>query len=229
MLKNQVSIKHCSLCPGTTEYYCHDCKVDICRPCKEMHVDVLDIKYHNVTVYSGQFNNVLRSEMCTEHPDQVIAMFCVPSDLLVCFHCRKHRNHIVQYTSTASENKRMQFNNFIINISCQSVFNAHVLLNKLKSDITTCHKEVDQLKTAMVNMSKRLKNSLYNVQGEIRLKYKDLLIWRFLLKNKKMKRNIARIQKYERRYKQFANRPVQFLRFIKTVHLPQIQYTPHLF
>ena len=26
-INSQVSIKHCSLCPGTTEYYCHDCKV----------------------------------------------------------------------------------------------------------------------------------------------------------------------------------------------------------
>ncbi|XP_022311745.1 uncharacterized protein LOC111116982 isoform X2 [Crassostrea virginica] len=43
-----------------------------------------------------------------------------------------------------------------------------------------------------------------------------------------MKRNIARIQKYEHRYEKSANRPVQFLRFIKTVHLPQIQDTPHL-
>ena len=43
-----------------------------------------------------------------------------------------------------------------------------------------------------------------------------------------MKRNIVRIQKCEHRYEKSANRPVQFLRFNKTVHLPQIQGTPHL-
>ena len=43
-----------------------------------------------------------------------------------------------------------------------------------------------------------------------------------------MKRIKARIQKYEHRYEKSANRPVQFLRFIKTVHLPQIQDTPRL-
>ena len=41
-----------------------------------------------------------------------------------------------------------------------------------------------------------------------------------------MKRNIAR--KYEHTYEKSANRPVQFLGFVKTVHLPQIQDTPHL-
>ena len=43
-----------------------------------------------------------------------------------------------------------------------------------------------------------------------------------------MKRHIARIQKYEHRYEKSANRPVQFLRFIKTVHIPQIQDTSQL-
>ena len=58
-------------------------------------------------------------------------------------------------------------------MSYQSIYNAQVLLNKLKSDFTACHKETDHLKTAMVSMLKRLKNSLDNGQGEISLKYKD--------------------------------------------------------
>ena len=117
-----------------------------------MHVDILDIKYHNVTGYRGTFYSTPRREMCPEHPDQVIKMFCVPCDIPVCFQSRKHQNYIVQFTSTVSENKQMQFNNIIINISCQSIYNAQVLLSKLKS--------------------------------EIRLKYKDLLVCRFLRKKK---------------------------------------------
>ena len=129
-LCQQVSIKHCSLCPGTTEYYCHDCKGDLCRSCKEMHIDILDIKRHSVSIYSRKFNNDHRREMCPEHPDQVIEKYCVPCDLPVCFHCRKHRNHIVQSTSAVSENKRMTSNNIILNISCQSIYNSQVLLKK---------------------------------------------------------------------------------------------------
>ena len=150
-----------------------------------MHVDILDIKYHNVTVNRGKFRIPVRREMCTEHPDQVIEMYCEQCDIPVCFHCRKHRNHIVQSTSAVFENKRIQFNNIIINISCQSIYNAQVLLNKLKFHFTTCREEMDQLKTAMVSMSKRLKNSLDNVQGEISLKYKELLVCKFLGKKKK--------------------------------------------
>ena len=93
-------------------------------------------------------------------------------------------------------------------------------------NLTLQHKEMDQLQTVMVSMSKGLKHSLDNVQGEISQKYKDLLVCRFLRQKKRMKRNIARIQKYEHRYEKSANRPVQFLGFIKTVHIPHIQDTP---
>ena len=226
---SQVSIKHCSLCPGTTEYYCHDCEAGLCRPCKEMHVDIRDIKYHNVTVYSGKFNNVPRHEHCTEHSDAVIDMFFEPCNIPVCSHCRKHQQHKLENIRTAYQNKLLQFNNILINIGCQSIYNAHVILNRIKSDFTTCHKEMDQLKTAMMSLSKKLKNSLDNVQVEISLRYTYLLVCIMLRKKKKiMKTNNARILKYEHRYEKSANRPVQFLRFIKTVHLPQIQDTPQL-
>ena len=72
-------------------------------------------------------------------------------------------------------------------------------------------------------MSKRLKNFLDNVLREISLKYKDLLVCRFLRQKKKIRETLSGF-----RYEKSANRPVQFLRFIKTVHLPQIQDTPRL-
>ena len=137
-ISSQVKIKHCSLCPGTTEYYCHDCKGDLCRPCEEMQVDILDIKYHNVTLYRGKFNNVLRNEHCTEHPDEVIEMFCEHCDIPVCSHCRKHQQHKLQNIRTTYQNKLLQFNNILINVSWQSIYNAHLILNELKSDLS-CH------------------------------------------------------------------------------------------
>ena len=83
-ISDQASIKHCSLCPGTTEYYCHDCKGDLCRPCKEMHVDILDIKYHDGTVYRGKLKYSLKPEMCHEHPDHACEWYWVTCDRHVC-------------------------------------------------------------------------------------------------------------------------------------------------
>ena len=181
-----------------------------------------------MTVYREKFNNVPRHEHCTEHQDQVIEMFCEQCDIPVCSHCRDHQQHKLLNIRTAYQNKLLQFNDILNNIGCKSICNAHLILNELKSDFTTCHKEMDRLKTAMVSMSKRFKNSLDKLQVEISLKYKNLLVFKFLRKKEKMKKHIARIQMYEHIYDKFANRPVQFLKFIKTVHLPQIQDTPQL-
>ena len=167
-ISSQVSIKHWSICPGTTEYYCHDCKGDLCTPCKEMHVDILDIKYHNVTVYRGKWNNVSRYDNCTEHPDNVFEMHCEQCNIPVCSHCRTHQQHKLENIRTAYQNKILQFNKRLINIGCESIYNAHLILNEHKSEFTTCHKEIDQFKIAMVSMSKSLKNSLDYVQSEIR-------------------------------------------------------------
>ena len=143
-----VSIKHCSLCPGTRESYCHDCEDDLCRLGKEKHVDILDIKYNNMTVYRGKFDNVPRHEHCTEHPDEVIETYCEQCDIPVCPHCRKHQQYKLENIRTAYQNKLLQFNVRLINIDCQSINNALLILNELKSDFTTCHKEIDPLKTA---------------------------------------------------------------------------------
>lgn len=51
---------------------------------------------------------------------------------------------------------------------------------------------------------------------------------RCLLQKNRIIQYIAKIQKFENKYEQTANRPVKFLRFIKTSSIPRIQDTPHL-
>nr|XP_022312642.1 uncharacterized protein LOC111117739 [Crassostrea virginica]XP_022312643.1 uncharacterized protein LOC111117739 [Crassostrea virginica]XP_022312644.1 uncharacterized protein LOC111117739 [Crassostrea virginica]XP_022312645.1 uncharacterized protein LOC111117739 [Crassostrea virginica]XP_022312646.1 uncharacterized protein LOC111117739 [Crassostrea virginica]XP_022312647.1 uncharacterized protein LOC111117739 [Crassostrea virginica]XP_022312648.1 uncharacterized protein LOC111117739 [Crasso len=48
----QVSVKHCSLCQGDTEYYCYKCQQDLCIQCKKLHVIDLSTKHHIVTSYT---------------------------------------------------------------------------------------------------------------------------------------------------------------------------------
>ena len=213
-ISDQVSIKHCSICLGTTEYYCHDCEADLCRPCKEMHVDILNIKYHNVTVYKGKCYKFPIREMCTKHKDQVIALYCKTCDFPVCFHCRKHREHKLENIKTVYENKLMHCKNMYINISCETLYNIQVLLTERRLDFTTCHVKMDNLKTSMLSKSERLKDSMDNVQSEISLIYKTFLVRRLLMQKIKLVRKIAKIQEYDLSTK----RPVQVLRFIKTTY-----------
>ncbi|XP_022288140.2 uncharacterized protein LOC111100486 isoform X2 [Crassostrea virginica] len=51
-ISTQVSVKHCSLCQGDTEYYCYGCQQDLCIQCKKLHVVDLSTKHHIVTSYT---------------------------------------------------------------------------------------------------------------------------------------------------------------------------------
>ncbi|XP_078311496.1 uncharacterized protein LOC144618741 [Crassostrea virginica] len=51
-ISTQVSVKHCSLCQGDTEYYCYKCQQDLCIQCKKLHVIDLGTKHHEVTSYA---------------------------------------------------------------------------------------------------------------------------------------------------------------------------------
>ncbi|XP_078341500.1 uncharacterized protein LOC111100486 isoform X1 [Crassostrea virginica] len=51
-ISTQVSVKHCSLCQGDTEYYCYKCQQDLCIQCKKLHVVDLSTKHHIVTSYT---------------------------------------------------------------------------------------------------------------------------------------------------------------------------------
>nr|XP_022287992.1 uncharacterized protein LOC111100415 [Crassostrea virginica]XP_022287993.1 uncharacterized protein LOC111100415 [Crassostrea virginica]XP_022287995.1 uncharacterized protein LOC111100415 [Crassostrea virginica] len=51
-ISTQVSVKHCSLCQGDTEYYCYKCQQDLCIQCKKLHVIDLSTKHHKVTSYT---------------------------------------------------------------------------------------------------------------------------------------------------------------------------------
>ena len=48
----KVSVKHCSLCQGDTDYYCYGCRQDLCIQCRKLHVIDLSSKHHIVTSYT---------------------------------------------------------------------------------------------------------------------------------------------------------------------------------
>ena len=56
-INTQVSVEHCSLCQGDTEYYCYGCRQDLCIQCKKLHVVDLCLKHHKVTSYVEKMKN----------------------------------------------------------------------------------------------------------------------------------------------------------------------------
>lgn len=201
-----VSVKHCSLCSGTTEYYCHSCLYDLCRQCKETHVVCLDTKHHDVTIYRGKLNHLHQHETCKKHPDRVYKMYCKDCAIPVCNTCKKHRNHRLQTVQKVYKNKRKQNKNIIIKTRSETIYKFAALLDKTKYDFTVCHEKIEKQKSASEAKSQKLIDSILRVQNKIILAQTTY---------------IAGIQEYEHIHEQSSNRPIQFLRFIQTVCLPE--------
>ncbi|XP_078321502.1 uncharacterized protein LOC111117751 [Crassostrea virginica] len=74
-ISTQVSVKHCSLCQGDTEYYCYKCQQDLCIQCKKLHVIDLSTKHHIVTSYTEKMKyppKPVKSSQ-SQDPKQVIS------------------------------------------------------------------------------------------------------------------------------------------------------------
>lgn len=262
-MNSSVNVKICSRCEGSSKYFCHFCLQELCQDCKHRHVIDLDTKSHNITLYRERFKYCKSHEKCPKHPDHIFEMYCELCNIPVCFHCRKHRNHMLLCIRTAYEAKRKQQNETIVNIRSEYIYKARVLLEGLRTDviadINKCRSEFDHKQFEMERKSQRLKNIIKCMFGEKEdvisheilydrlldvseasmkanqtYDFSDIsLMHKYckhscLLQRWRMIKYIAMILIYERRYEQSANRPVKFLRLIKTFRHPQIQATPNL-
>ncbi|XP_078311483.1 uncharacterized protein LOC111101954 isoform X2 [Crassostrea virginica] len=75
-ISTQVSVKHCSLCQGDTEYYCFKCQQDLCIQCKKLHVIDLSTKHHKVTSYTEKMKYPPKQVKSSQSgdPKQVISV-----------------------------------------------------------------------------------------------------------------------------------------------------------
>ena len=221
---SRMNVKQCSLCPEYTEYYCHSCQKDLCQECKAVHVIDLNTKHHEVTIYREKINYISKREKCINHRNCIYKGYCECCEVPVCdsdsdhkphgdsFHAglfsKGQSNHKVVNIRTSYQTKRQQYKDWIHSLT---FFNNLVLLKMLPSYFQTYHNNTSRYQNEMIVRGQRVK--------EIR----DSVL--LVIRRKDM---IAKIMNYEVNHEQSANRPVQFLRFIKTVRLPKIQDTLHL-
>ncbi|XP_056004130.1 uncharacterized protein LOC125661064 [Ostrea edulis] len=227
-LSTQLKVRQCSKCQGDTNFYCNTCKRDLCLQCKEKHVIDLDTIYHDVVIYREKFKYIPFRKTCVRHPNRKYRMFCDDCNYSLCRCCTEHSTHTLVDLKTAYQTKRQQYGK-IIDIISKKLFNCHVLLVGIQTDIETCppqicHHQSQQMSTK----AQRLKDLIDTAVCGVKTIYRGVLIDRIQQQKRKMNRHLTHIHNYEDRYEQSANRAVQFLLFIKINRVPQIKDTPNL-
>ncbi|XP_078320695.1 uncharacterized protein LOC144621422 [Crassostrea virginica] len=236
----QVSVKHCSLCQGDTEYYCYKCQQDLCIQCKKLHVVDLSTKHHKVTSYtekrkyppkpvkssqSEDPKNVISAR--SQNPKQVKRWLSGDTKQVISAQSQDHDNHepkkfippVWLSPLELSEIQRQQYSRRLYYLRGETIYDRSVLLEGLRHDRETGHKAVTIRGQSKAEMrGQGLKDLIDEVlAGDL----KD----RCIIQKTRMTRHMTELLRYYHRFEQLSEtmetRPFKFLQIMTQKHSPR--------
>ncbi|XP_078327689.1 uncharacterized protein LOC111117750 isoform X4 [Crassostrea virginica] len=227
-ISTQVSVKHCSLCQGDTEYYCYGCRQDLCLQCKKLHFVDLSTKHHIVTSYTEKMKyppkpvKILQSQ----DPKQVISARSQDPDnheacVMPFIEYKPHKFIPPVWLSPLerSEIQRRQYSRRIYDLRGETIYYRSVLLEGLRNDRETGHKAVTIRGQSKAEMRGHgLKDLIDDVlAGDL----ED----RCIIQKTRMTRDMTKLLRYYHRFEQLSKtmeiRPFKFLRIMTRKHSPR--------
>ncbi|XP_062595839.1 uncharacterized protein LOC134257211 [Saccostrea cucullata] len=221
----QYKVRQCAKCQGDTEFFCNTCNHDLCFRCKERHVIELDTKQHYVVIYREKYD-FLKQETCMRHQDRICKKYCYSCELPVCAKCEKYIQHETLDIRKAYKTIREQHRDILHRIRSETLYNSRFFLAQIKTDLKTAQTEIINHQMKMSTKAQRLKDLIDTVMCDIQVRNKkimDLTIYGLRQQKRNIKRHLASIEKYEYCDKQSADRPVEFLYFLKNTFVPKIR------
>nr|XP_022302688.1 uncharacterized protein LOC111110476 isoform X3 [Crassostrea virginica] len=220
-ISTQVSVKHCSLCPKDTEYYCYKCQQDLCIQCKKLHVIDLSSKHHIVTSYAEKRKYPPKpvKTLPSQDPKQVISARSEDPDnnepcVMPFTEYKPHKFIPLVWLSPLEriEIQRQQYSSRIYHLRGETIYYRSVLLEELRSDRDIWHKAVSiRGKSEAVMRGQTLK---YMIDEVLAGDLED----RRIIQRTRMTRHMIKLQKYYLRYIQLGEtmetRPIKFLRIM---------------
>ncbi|XP_078311543.1 uncharacterized protein LOC144618750 isoform X2 [Crassostrea virginica] len=227
-ISTQVSVKHCSLCQGDTEYYCYKCQQDLCMQCKKLHVVDLSTKHHKVTTYTEKMKYPPKQVKSSQSgdPKQVISARSQNSDTrepcvmpLIGHGSRKFQPPVWLSPLERSEIQRLQNSDMIYHLRGETIYHRSFLLEGLRYDRDTGHKAVTIRGQSKAEMrGQGLKDLIDEVlAGDL----ED----RCIIQKTRMTRHMSKLLRYYHRFEQLSEtmetRPFKFLRIMTRKHSPR--------
>lgn len=209
-------IRHCSRCQGNTEFFCKECKSELCSMCKEKHCIDLDSKDHEVVVYRNKSISSSEQVACERYTAYGYKMFCKPCEIPLCVHFR-HAQHETTDIFTAFELKRKLHKKTINSIRSDALYYSHLLLANTRTDLKSrqstnlCSQIHSRLKTKALKVKDELETAVCNDKSRHRCS----------IQKKTMLSHLARIEEYEDLFEQSAKKPLRFLSFVKKTGIVQ--------
>nr|XP_022289264.1 uncharacterized protein LOC111101188 [Crassostrea virginica] len=248
-INTQVSVKHCSLCQGDTEYYCYKCHQDLCIQCKKLHVVDLSTKHHIVTSYTEKMKYPPKQVKSSQSgdPKQVISVGYQNSkqikrwrsgDLKQVISARsqdpEHEPCVMHFVGLRpkqfqppvwlspverSEIQRLQYSDRIYRLRGETIYYRSVLLEGLRHDRETGHKAVTIRGQTKAEMRGQ---GLKDLIDEV---LAGDLEDRCIIQKTRMTRHMTKLLRYYHRFEKLSEtmetRPIKFLRIMTRKHSPR--------
>ena len=133
--------------------------------------------------------------------------------------------HLIQH-KLLNLTREINMKDLIKLLTGEALYNGLVLLKRLKSNVDTCQREISRCHSEIKNRYERLKDHHKSVKD-------NAFISVILQYNGPLPTNIQDhyfgvLKEFERRFYESADRPVTFVRSVKTICLPQKSDTPDL-
>nr|XP_022312659.1 uncharacterized protein LOC111117740 isoform X3 [Crassostrea virginica] len=226
-ISTQVSVKHCSLCQGNTEYYCYKCRQDLCIQCKKLHVKDLSSKHHIVTSYTEKRKYPPKpvKTLQSQDPKQVISARSQDHDIhgLCVMPFTEYKPKFIPPVWLSplerSEIQRQLYSRRIYHLRGETIYSRSVLLEGLRYDRKTGHKAVTIRGQSKAEMrGQGLKDLIDEVlAGDL----ED----RCIIQKTRMTRHMTKLLRYYHRFEQLSKtmetRPFKFLRIMTRKHTPR--------
>ena len=224
-INTQVSVKHCSLCQGDTEYYCNGCRQDLCIQCKELHVIDLSTKHHIVTSYSEKRKYPPKpvKTLQSQDPKQIFnARSQYPDNHELCVMLfiehepQTFKLPVWLSPLERSEIQRKQYSGRIYYLRGEIIYYRSVLLEGLRYDRKTGHKAVTIRGQCEAEMrGQGLKDLIDDVLA-------GNLEDRCIIQKTRMTRHMTKLLRYYNRFEELSKtmetRPIKFLRIMTQKH-----------
>lgn len=184
----QCRVRQCLNCEDNTLFYCFTCRRDLCDSGRKEHLHDLSTTFHDTAVYNVKKGREMNHLFFSSH------VYDFP-----------HIQLILKELYSAN-------NDIISTIRSHDLFKRRALMLEIQSDIKTLGKKMSSYTIPFVTKAKTLCKLI-----DVAMYDKDNCS--LILQNNKtlkMKIHIARIQGLEHRYVESANKPIQFISFIKT-------------
>lgn len=225
----------CKDCGEDCVFFCETCGKDLCSIHKGVHMVDLDNANHFVILYRERNGYFIKNEYCETHEKLVCKLWCDKCDVPFCDECWKekkkdHETHAVMEVFEAYKKYKEEFKPKIAQLRSEVLPYNRAILAGIEPDIPECEAQIHDLKMKMKDKAERLKKYIDKcVKKKCPKRLKRLenkIIAQLNQQCIDLQEHIDYLRELVYRYEHSANKPAEFLLFLKDHPLDKVPDIP---